>query len=798
MKLLPTLLLSGLLVACGGSPTSGSLSEPLLITGTVAKGLMKQAKIEVFGVNADGSIKATPLASATTNGGASPGYYSVVVPSYSGVLIVKASMASTTTMLDEETRAEITPTSSFVMRTALAVQPGQALKVNVNPFTESAVTEIEAGTPKFTEAAVRQANHQQAQVLSVDPVSGDSAFDASDRTKPASSLALHLAALSKIAQNSTTLTALGCTSASTTSTRIDCIVKAIREKKHMTSSIRQALNTAIDDVRTSRQLTSVAALVQAPISLSVDTATRTPVQRIKTFIATLRSNSKAIDSTDNSLRTHFEVLQSEVDNRSAPATGSSLEAVELALKGVDLWLDIKTDQTSPFIATTSFYGLYSGVSPASCTFYQDASYTQLATAVGNANYLECRTSPRREEATDSNGYWQTCLNTFTDTSINNWCYQMWTSRLRIRPDTAATNTFKVQSTTRASKYINYSGTFKEPVSANGTYIGRTVYGTYSTDYESTIVYARDANRNYTQAAVSGYFSPGLKNVAGTGSSDYFSNSTMSPCGYSWCYKPSRYEVLGDRHQIALDTVLTGGYNTAGSKKFTLAGSIKLFKNGFLESQLELGHPSYVAFDLDSNQQVVHGSEEVSLDLKISTPTGYLSGNIFANNFATNALGTDASPTNVIFTGNMGLGTTEFLGLTISGKDLNQANYNPTRQPSATNYKLRHIDIQTTVTIPNRPTLNLHLSAVEKRADVNSGFFNMQYSQGSLVANIFGGKDGVSSTVDQVMFQTTDGISMTFTDKDAEVVDLFYQGHKVGQYDTSRSMLLYADGSFEQY
>jgi hypothetical protein len=65
-------------------------------------------------------------------------------------------------------------------------------------------------------------------------------------------------------------------------------------------------------------------------------------------------------------------------------------------------------------------------------------------------------------------------------------------------------------------------------------------------------------------------------------------------------------------------------------------------------------------------------------------------------------------------------------------------------------------------------------------------------------NVFGSKDGIDSTADQMTFQTTDGISMTLTENNPGLVDLFYQGSKVGQMDTKRSMLLYADGSFEQF
>lgn len=795
MKRFTALLPALLLVACGGSPTSGSLSEPLLITGVVAKGLMKQAKVEVFAVNADGTVKSTPLATGTTNSSSNPGYYSLVVPSYSGVLVVKASVGSSTRMIDEETQEEISPSSSFVMRTALAVQSGQSLKVNVNPFTESAVSEVEAGTAKFTEAAVRQANHQQAQVLSVDPVSSDSSFDPADRSKPASPLAMHLAAISKLAQDSSTMTSLGCASASNTATKVDCAVKAIREKKHMAANMRQTMNTALDSIRSSRQLPHIAAIVQAPVELAVDTSNRTPVQRLKTFIATLRSNAKSIDSNDNSLLTHYETLLSVVENKTAPATGVSLEAIELALKGVDLWQSVKVDKTTPFSQSNSFNNLYSGFSPAGCFFYQDAGYSTAATLEGNANYLECRTSPRREELTDSAGYQKTCLISVVDTSATNWCYQIWTTRLRIRADSSASNTFKVQSVTRSAKYIYFNGTtYKEPMNGS-SYVGRTLYGDFNSNFESTVVYARDSSLRYTQASLTGYLAPGFKTTSESGSYYYGINS---PCGFYWCYKPSRYEVLGDKHQVNLNTTLTGGYSSPGPKKLSFGGTINLIKNGFVESQIELASPSYIAFELNNSNQLVSGTEEASLSLKISSGGDYLSGVFLVNKFSPDVTGTDSSPTQVVFTGSLGLGGTEFFGLRLSGKDLNQANYNPRLPLSATNYRLRSLELQSKVVIPNRPALNLSVTALDKTADVSSGYLNVQYSQGSMVVNIFGAMDGIESTVDQMSFQTTDGISMTLTDNNPSLIDLFYQGGKVGQLDTKRSMLLYADGSFEKF
>ena len=102
---------AGLLSACGGgggsdaatpvTPTPSSTSATVALSGTAAKGLMANADVGVYAVNADGSVAATPLQTTTTD---AQGKYSL---SFTGTkdqpYVVRVSANANTTHADEVT-----------------------------------------------------------------------------------------------------------------------------------------------------------------------------------------------------------------------------------------------------------------------------------------------------------------------------------------------------------------------------------------------------------------------------------------------------------------------------------------------------------------------------------------------------------------------------------------------------------------------------------------------------------------------------------------------------------------------
>jgi len=183
------LFLTSFLVSCGGgggggsggsggaSTDSSSGGSSIVVSGTGGKGLFGGAVVEVFAINANGTVGSTVIASTTTlNGNNTWGSFSLSVPSSTSAYIIQLrTVVGTTQMLDETTivngvQAKIpAPSTPLIMRTYIGSATSNAT-VSVNPFTEMAVSSVSSGN--FSATNLDQAAHVvKTQILGgdVDP-----------------------------------------------------------------------------------------------------------------------------------------------------------------------------------------------------------------------------------------------------------------------------------------------------------------------------------------------------------------------------------------------------------------------------------------------------------------------------------------------------------------------------------------------------------------------------------------------------------------------------------------------------
>lgn len=222
------------LVGCGGGGggTSAATPSATTVTGTAAKGLVKQAKVLVCRI-VNGAPEPDTSCVSTTTG--SDGAYSVsFADGYAGPVMVKVMPTSTSMMVDESTGLDIP--YNMTMRAVVPAVSG-ATTVYVTPFSEIAANAASKTTMNATSinesiAAVQTAMAGLGINLSVMPMMDLKNYGSnSTMLTMQSNMVKQLARVSLAARNSSLLTdanGVPCyTAGTTTSQQITCAVTAM-------------------------------------------------------------------------------------------------------------------------------------------------------------------------------------------------------------------------------------------------------------------------------------------------------------------------------------------------------------------------------------------------------------------------------------------------------------------------------------------------------------------------------------------------------------------------------------------
>jgi len=547
----------------------------------------------------------------------------------------------------------------------------------------------------------------------------------------------------------------------------------------------------------------------------------TPLELTKSFVTALNSNAMALNATDLSLQTEMQAVANDLQFRTAPIAGSSVNALDMAMKAAQFYIDVVKTPSAPFVQSKTFYeqtnyGIAMPVgttytppfapSLGGCGFYSDANYNVPATSKGDALYVACGSSAQFNDliqATDTNGASKQC------TTIGESCGARWSYRVRLHPDSLDANKFTVYTMTREAKltvktlsysysdpssgqYINGAATCPAGLSCQATPTSyneaRTHHGAAFPGNSSTLTAQRDANGQITAVSLSGELSPAF-------TIEYNGYSYFDASLQNWFYRPNQVAtVLGDKHNVALSAALT---QTAGIYKMALSGSVELIKAGALETRLALNEGSYVLTSPPSlGGGTPHdGSQEVLLKLSGGTAASTINGELKGGAFKLDASGFDYSPTFMSFTGSVQRNGVSFFDGSITAQEINRASFNTLIPASESNVRQSRLDIVGNVTITNRPTLALTLTGNVS----DYGFYSVaslsgQYAQGNLTINISGDYSMASGVL---TLESTDGIKLVMDDAQT-VFPLTQGGVLVGEYSTLTNLLTYTDGSYEQF
>ena len=778
IKTVVTLAVAALVTACGGgsdsAPAGSSLSAAIGVQGNVVKGPMAKAKISLYKAGADGKQGDLLQETESDDNGA----YSVTLSNYSGVVIAVASVVPGKTMMyDEAMGKAISPAADFILRASFSAESGKTSNAQINPFTEVATVAALAKSGGLTRDNVEQANSELTTALGFNPLTAEPTFDADK--KPTNNAAGALAAVSHLALSN----GLGCT-ASDQAAKIVCVTKVLSATGLGDAGTKTALQAALNLVNDNAGLPALSigsGTSSAPIS--------TPLEQAKAFMSALRSNAKALDATDLSLQTELQKVADDVHGRAAPLVSSSIDALNVARLGAQLWNDVIRGNT-PFESSFSFLkGSSTFAVPSSlrlngfenvgsCGFYSDTDYRNLATSKADAKYVACGVTAQVIPATNTNGEYKTC------SAVGESCSTMWSYRVRLHPDAADVHKFTIYTQTREAKIT------LKTVSPQTFGQALTFYGADFPGNAATFVTQQDSNGKITALNLSGELSPAF-------SITYNPSSSYDSVLKRWVYKPNATAtVLGDKHNVALSAALT---TAAGLDKLALSGSIELIKAGALESRYELASGSYLQArpDATGNYGTQNASQEMLLKLKGGTAASTLTGDLKMSAFKSDKSGTDYIPTLIAFNGSVQRNGLAFLEGELTAEALNHASFDNSKPHSASNVQTTRAGFTGKVTIANRPELNVKLSATHNdtgSSATQSTMLSGQYRQGLIVINVSGSSNASAKTV---TLESPNGLKLV-TDSSKAVYPLTKSGQAVGEYSTSSSRVTYADSSYEQF
>ncbi|MBL8349871.1 MAG: hypothetical protein JNL87_06115 [Burkholderiaceae bacterium] len=826
-----SILSAGLMAGCGSgggdeaaaapaTPATPTADATVALSGTAAKGLMANADVGVYAVNADGSLGSTPLATTTTD---AQGKYSLSFAGFKDQpYVIRVSANAGTTHLDEVSGAQQPLPAGFVMRSLVvpAATGTVTTSASITPFSEMAVAAAAKASGGITAANAAQAVSTVTQLLGFNPigVEAKTTADAAGASADEQKLAIMLAAVSQLASNGD----LGCSSGSA-GDKTKCVVDALGASSTTTSiklgsgaagsatDVSGALSSAIGTVLANPVLAgtiSSATLATVVANLGCTTGcdaapvgttptvdkTATAIAGAKLLFAGIKSDWSAMFSRHGS-----SSIATGAANLEASKFESAMRDVHVPVRtllqdsgallmGIDLYNDYKAGRTTlpgrgrvsgqvPNNGSADF----SGYTAVGCTLYQDSGSTVTATAPSNANYIGCSaryylTRTYIAATASSPGTFNTneYRHGFTITPNTDGSFG-WLTRARLRVTAANGATLSnaalqtVDGTPTGTPIDPFAGTVTPTAtSANGDIVGFTMTGDWAAGFEEG------------------------------GSA-----------------------LMNHHHTVSLSGTRVTDPNTAHLETATVSGSLVAKDGaGAVLSTLTVRNASLssapVSRDAHGNivsptapTAVSPAGGELSggaLNLVFSTPQAEFEGLFEIGASAWDKSGTELLPTRLKISGalrNIEAGTpTEFLAGVFTASSSGYAGFDATQPYSATNRWAVDVSFVGTVSAPKRPAMEVSFGATQliDSDDGHTQGMTLQYrtlvgGKPRMVVSVAASPDPASGKINRFkLTEASAGLTMEWL-ADAAKVDLLHDGAVIGEVDTGSGLLTFKDGSF---
>jgi hypothetical protein len=816
MKFIAPSAMALLVVACGGGgggggdnggggtePTSATVS----LTGVAAKGLMANADVGVFAVNADGTVATTALATATTD---TAGKYALTFTGTQGqpyVVEVSAKVDGSTSEADEVSGTTVALPAGFAMRALLipATTGAIATSVNVTPFSEMAAAAAAKASGGITAANAAQAMATVKQLVGFDPTVTDVvSTSAAGATADEQKLAVLLTAVSQMANSG----ALGCAGTGV-GQQTRCVVDALGAAASTTTlkltgagntDVSTALNTAINQVLTSdlagnvNAATLTAVVANLGCSTNCAVAGTTPsndalasgIAAAKLLFGQMKADWMNMFSGDGITSVSqgaanaqaFKFSQAVGDMRQPFNT--MLQDTVTLLTGVDLYNQYTAGTRTSNTETDGIGNVpsndpraFAGLGTTGCALYTDDTTSVLASAPADAKVIGCSSYYYAERSTIPGG-------------IRNAIYR---HGMLITP--------------------NPDGSFGWQMRAR-----RTV-----NDCTPTCVRTANDSLQFDVSGQPRSFTGTLAQALTQGQVTTWALGGDFPAGFV-----SRGSTLADDHStITLNVARTIDAASGDTTDASIsAGSfISKDSSGAALATLSVKHGHIgsiaVGFDRGGNVVAPDSPNKVSsgyilgpfeFDLTYATPGASIEGVVSASDLVWDKSKTSTIPTKESFSGTLTTidpvsgARTDFLTGTLSGSATGFASFDATQPLSASNTFTQALTFVGTVTAPNRPVLEVTLSGSAQPTD--SGFLplpaTLQYralvnGQPRTVVN-FTASPASATNPDLTRFsfsEAASGLTAAWQDTDTQV-KLMKDTLEIGTLDLGTRVITFKDGS----
>ena len=740
-----------------GNGSDAAVADMRVVSGSAAKGTIRNARVQIFSVDANGE-KGTAIASTTTG---IDGTYQLQVPASLLTFTIEVDGASGGTFADEATGMDVAIPADFRIRDVVRLDATAAktFRASISPLTELIVATAEKSAGGLTAANIDASKAGFATAYGFDAekvrlVDANSA-EAANATEEEKLQSLTLAAISKLAKDGK----LGCDQA-TTGERINCVVRQVGKSGKVTGesldlddevrrNIRQSLADVVADAsinRTGKTGTDGTAIF-AESRIATGAGSITGVQAAKNLFASLRNNSHAAHLSDRTgpLDSRIDSLRSDFRKAVAPVDGNLVLLTRLSITGIE------------------FFQLYKsgGISSAQISGFFDHRYVSGSCRILTAT-RQLATSKENAASVSCNPYQNAAFAYVRNASNVVVGYQSVRSSILMTPSADNPNVFAYRASSSRVTFASTDG-------RNFTQTGITSVGNYGAETAATgtiafTIASTTAGNALTSASFVGNM-PARVNADGV--------------------------ALSDREAWSIAATRTDEGNT--TFRYALAGTVASIVNDAPSAQFSVKEGSFVRISGDQSAPTLQATQEVSLILEGTAGSSTVAGAMRLTNFSGDKNGNDVVPTMVTFAGSLSTANAEFfsgkLGLERTGYDKTDT----TLPTSASNYAGETASFAGKLTIAQRPDVSL--TATLSRPALNSASILAQYRDGTETVNISVTDSDIGVAPKKTHVADANGVSADFV-SGAKSIDVLRNGAKIAVIDTASGKISYVDGSFE--
>jgi hypothetical protein len=752
-----------LVAACGGggggndnpSQTDGSGGTPqsaqtVSMAGVASKGLLKNAVVKVYALDANGAIGAL-LASTRTD---QTGHYVTPGLTPGAQVYIEVTADAATDMDDEATgRKDLKPSSAFRLRAVktLSSTPGQDPQ-QVTPFSEMAVA-IALANGGLKPEVIDAANQRVVSYFNYPVLTTEPTFDANN--KPTNPAALNLAAVSALAKNNVFT---DCKAEKTDVAKVECVVAQLSSKGVGDDDLASKLESAKDDVTYSGK-EAVPPVQPQHMPLPVG-AVKSGIAEAKALIKNVRSN--ADKSVADALTQRFQAVTNQANVSTTPVNAEGQKLI-LTVAEASAALD-----NPARVLGTPFKGTYSAVDVA-CTLYSDDAATTPASSYDAVKSLKCILDVDKQYLGGSS----------SSQGEGSWSQKFLKQEVKIGK-TPTAHSYSVQSQLYSQVVTHhYTSPYWGYIAASSSY---GYIGTNSQWDETSVPVALSAVNAATTT-----LSP-----TATSYSAMTLKGNLAPSSDSNSKIQFNDKVVAD---LTLTVAASGDLT-----RVNVNGGVKALIDGKPSAEVIIATGSYlqVRTAVPGDLGAVLADDQSGAAAHLSVATVLTSGASVVGTVEIDLASYGVTKQN-------GHGKTSFEGVLtqadgtrlFDGKITLTVPVDPVvvqgQDPVVTNGTLQ---LDGMLAIPSRPDLVVHLTTTTNQSSVHS-FTGSYTQQGFASFLIIGHYDDSTGNLIEVTLSTPSGVAATVHPDDT-TFNIMKGTDVLGVFTASNGRILYADNTYEQY